>query len=810
MDLRRHAIIFLTLAACGTSPDAHFQNGRLLLKQGKLNEAMREAEAGMRVEQSWRFRLLEADVLLSRSDVNAAKKLLAFPQPPTDLESLARLRMDQSSLASMESKYSDAEALLQQAIQIAKPLDHPLLEALFENRLGLVHLQQGRMAEAELSFHHVIDVTGVGRDPYMEASATNNLGLKFLKSFQLEEAIYWFEKSRAMFRQLGMMDYYYFALADLGSCYQRLGDFDQALANYREAEEHSRLIGDHYHEQQWIGNSGEVLADRGEFEHAALRFRQALAIAKPPDKPEMDSTGWWYYNLASLSIELGDFEKADFYNKQALSRTQAIGNRSDFYPRVNEAIIAAGRKDAGAEALYRGLIAESHEDPGLMLEAEAGLAGLLAQQGKFDQADAQFRAALAYLESRRNALIKPDNRMSYFASLIRFYDRYIDFLVDLNRKERALEVAESSRARVLAERLESEPSPAVVGVAQMRELARSSHAVFLSYWLGKKRSFLWAVAGDGIALHVLPPESQITPLVVGYRSFIENLRDPLQSEYQAGRKLSDMLLRPVRDLLGSANRVVLVPDRSLHSLNFETLPDPDQPSKYVIERTMIEVAPSLDMLAERRPPSASGDSLLVIGNPEQVAEEFPALPFAGQEIELISKAVAPRKPAVLEGAHAFPAAYRNAKPAQYSWIHFAAHAAANQTRPLDSSLILSRGPADSAYQLSARDVMNVHLNASLVTLSACRSAGAKTYSGEGPVGLSWAFLRAGSRSVVAGLWDVTDRSTAALMADFYDQLAHNAAPVEALRHAKLTLLHGGKVYQKPFYWGPFQLYAGAI
>ena len=106
--------------------------------------------------------------------------------------------------------------------------------------------------------------------------------------------------------------------------------------------------------------------------------------------------------------------------------------------------------------------------------------------------------------------------------------------------------------------------------------------------------------------------------------------------------------------------------------------------------------------------------------------------------------------------------------------------------------------------------MTVPLNASLVTLSAYRSAGAKTYSGEGQVGLSWAFLRAGSRSVVAGLWDVTDHSTAALMTDFYDQLGHNAEPVMALRHAKLALLHGGKAYQKPFYWGPFQLYAGKI
>jgi CHAT domain-containing protein len=78
------------------------------------------------------------------------------------------------------------------------------------------------------------------------------------------------------------------------------------------------------------------------------------------------------------------------------------------------------------------------------------------------------------------------------------------------------------------------------------------------------------------------------------------------------------------------------------------------------------------------------------------------------------------------------------------------------------------------------------------------------------VGLSWAFLRAGSRAVVAGLWDVTDRSTAGLMADFYQQLNQNRPPAEALRHAKLSLLRGAHPYGKPFYWGPFQLYAGTL
>jgi CHAT domain-containing protein len=810
MWLRRLAIVFVLLAACGTSPDVHYQNGRLFLKQGKLEEAMREAEAGMRAEGSWRFRILKAEVLLLRYDAKGARTLLASKDLPSDPELQARYRMAEALAENIDANYSRAEALLQQASQIVKPLGLPLLEAVIENRIGLVQVRQGRMDAAEQAFRHVIEVTSLQHEPYLEAASMGNLGFLFLNAFQLEEAVYWFEKASVLFQQLGNTTSYYITMGNLGSCFQRLGDSEKALADFQEAETGARRTGDRYLEQLWIGNGGDVLSERGDFQLAMEKYKRALDIGKLRDKNEKDLTGWWYYSLASTSIELGDFDAAEKYNQEALRLRQAVGDHSDFYPRVNEAHIAAGRKDPRAEALYRGLIAEYHEgmNPVPMLEAEAGLGTLLAEKGQFDKADAQFRAALANIESQRTALVSADNRMTYLAKLIRFYDRYINFLVDRKQPERALEVAESSRARVLDERLESKSAHAAVSAARMREVARSSHSVLLSYWLGKKRSLLWDVTADRITLHELPPESQIAPLVSGYRSFIENLRDPLQSEFPAGRKLSEMLLRPVRALIGSTNRIVLVPDQSLYSLNFETLPDPDHPAKYLIERVTLEVAPSLDVLADTRPAAAPGGSLLLIGDPEQAIEEYPRLPFAANEVELISKMFAPEKQTVLQGARAYPEAYRGSRPGQFSWIHFAAHAAANQRSPLDSSLILSRH--DTGYQLTAREVMNIPLTARMVTLSACRSAGVKTFSGEGQVGLSWAFLRAGARSVVAGLWDVTDRSTAALMADFYDQLAHDVAPVDALRHAKLTLLRGGKAYRKPFYWGPFQLYAGTI
>src|SRR5205085_1626146 len=110
------------------------------------------------------------------------------------------------------------------------------------------------------------------------------------------------------------------------------------------------------------------------------------------------------------------------------------------------------------------------------------------------------------------------------------------------------------------------------------------------------------------------------------------------------------------------------------------------------------------------------------------------------------------------------------------------------------------------YKLYARDVLETPLRADLVTVSACESAGAKAYAGEGLVGFAWAFLHAGAKNVVAGLWKADDSSTAKLMQQMYTGLAAGAAPDRALHDAKLSLIHSTGNYHKPYYWGAFQVY----
>jgi CHAT domain-containing protein len=164
----------------------------------------------------------------------------------------------------------------------------------------------------------------------------------------------------------------------------------------------------------------------------------------------------------------------------------------------------------------------------------------------------------------------------------------------------------------------------------------------------------------------------------------------------------------------------------------------------------------------------------------------------------------------LEGKQATPQAFLSSHPERYAYLHFVTHGTASITRPLDSAVILSK--SGDSYKLYARDILRHPLSAELVTISACEGAGGRAYSGEGLIGLSWAFLHAGAHNVVGALWEVNDSAAPQIMDTFYSEMSKGKDPASALRTAKLALLHNQDpdiVFKKPFYWAPFQLYTGS-
>jgi len=452
--------------------------------------------------------------------------------------------------------------------------------------------------------------------------------------------------------------------------------------------------------------------------------------------------------------------------------------------------------------LFHQILAQPDAEPALKWAAHDGLAAIARRAGNVRVAAAEFDAALGILEGTRSTLTRTDDRLTFAARLTRFYRSYVDFLVERGDVDKALMVAEASRGRVLAER-HGISSPAAVTPATLKHLAAASRTMFLSYWLGPARSYAWTIDGKAITLHTLSAAAEVESLVRQHQESIHGaLADPLAPD-GAGEKLRRLLIEPVLGTVRPGTAVVIVPDGALHGLNFETLPASGTPRRYLIQDVEIQIAPSLALL-DRPREALPARSLLVVGNPTPRAPDYPALRYASAEMSSIVRHFGQDASRTYQGEQASPREFRSARPEQFSFVHFTAHATANRESPLDSAVILS-GP-DNGYKLYARDVADLPLHAELVTVSACRSAGERVYAGEGLVGFAWAFLRAGARRVIAGLWDVDDRSTADLMDVMYARLAAGETPPQALRAAKLALMARGGITAKPYYWGPFQVF----
>ncbi|MGH9662073.1 MAG: CHAT domain-containing protein, partial [Bryobacteraceae bacterium] len=400
--------------------------------------------------------------------------------------------------------------------------------------------------------------------------------------------------------------------------------------------------------------------------------------------------------------------------------------------------------------------ARLNRDPAVLWEAQAHRARLLTSiPGREAGAEAAFRDALATIDVEWTRLGGDEHRIGFLSPLMRFHTDYVDFLVARNQSERAAQFIDESRARVLARKLDR-PTPA----------RPAPGAVVLSYWLGTTKSYLWIRGARGFAQAILPPRSVIEDLVNRYSREILDTGDPLDRDSAAGRELYRALVAPAEAHIPLGARVLIIPDGSLHALNFETLLVDGPPLHYWIEDAAVAVAPSMRVL-DPAPPLPAHDRALFIGDPAFADPRFPPLPALKEEAGIVRRHF-PRGDSYTR-EQAIPAAYRQASSGAHSVVHFAAHATANVESPLDSAVILSR--SGDQYKLYARDVMGFPLAARVVTISACYSAGSKAFRGEGLMGFAWAFLQAGARNVVAGIWEADDGFAPRLMDRFYHRLA---------------------------------------
>ena len=207
-------------------------------------------------------------------------------------------------------------------------------------------------------------------------------------------------------------------------------------------------------------------------------------------------------------------------------------------------------------------------------------------------------------------------------------------------------------------------------------------------------------------------------------------------------------------------------------------------------------------------------ALAQAGDVKRSAEEsglngFPRLRFSRQEAEQIMRLVPRNNSLEALDFVANKSVATSADLKQYRIVHFATHGLINSRHADLSGIVLSLVDQEGNPQngfLRLYDIYNMNLSADLVVLSACQTALGKDIKGEGLVGLTRAFMYAGSSRIVASLWKTEDRATAVLMNRFYEHLlaGNGMSPAAALRKAQLSMSQD-KRWSQPRYWAAFTL-----
>lgn len=803
---------------------SEFDHARQLFLRGDLEASQQEAEQGYQRfrtrDGKWasEFLLLKAQSLLQRGMYDRALRTLSgrdFEAAGADarirslvVESIALLRQQQLALA--EQKLAEAGALCNSATfnSCGEVLQARGIFAVQDNDFS-------RARELFLAAHVFAESHG---DRYLDASAVLNLGWSALHVDHFDEALDWLTVATRLSGAIGAEDLKEKCSGNLGWAYYELGDDERALQQFLDAEQTAARAGNLRNELKWLSTAGYVYRDSGDLPRAMDSYRKAYSFAEELNSKEDIENA--LEDLAQLSVVNGNLKDAEgFIDQVARMETAGGGKLSSNLMLTRGNLAAAEHKDEEAEADYRAVWNDRDSLTTLRLAAGSELATLYETQKHSAAAEQMYKSTLAAYESARATLRKEETQLPFGANATQVYDDYIHLLIGEGRSGDALAIADESRARTLEQGLDVDAVNSALRSASIdpRRTAQIADATLLFYWLGARQSYLWAITPARVAMFVLPPEQQIAARVQSYRNAILNLRDPRRDGNQDGLWLYNALVAPAKALIQPRKRVVILDDGALSELNFDTLlvpgsgqakgSDAKATTHYLLENVTLVSAPSLAMLGARQSTRDRGAKMLLLGDPVSASEDFPSLPLFGYEMKKIEGHFNEHQLRVFAGTEATPAAYFASRPSQYSYIHFVSHATAASNDPLDSAIVLSRSKADeSSFKLYARDIITQRIDARLVTISACYGSGTRLYAGEGLVGLSWAFLRAGAQRVIGALWEVSDISTPRLMDSFYANLAGGNSPESSLRAAKLDLIHSPSRWSLPFYWAAFQMY----
>lgn len=687
--------------------------------------------------------------------------------------------------------------LLAEALDLARTAGDKGREAKILLSEGWVHYLRGRPADGLPSILRVIEIRRSKGDRNGEAVALDRMGTLLRESGNYLEA----ERSYRQSLNLSVATENSFdaaaTVANLGCLYVQTGRLEEARAQLSDALRRYR----HFDDPRAVSHIEYCLAKAanasGDLNNAIEHVRQALRIV---DRlRESARTRGYYYQPIWLWQNYAEFEV-----ELLLRRYRESRDSSDLEAAFQAADLARAR------TLFE-----------QVMEVQVGVH--TAASDSLVKAENIIRDELNQIAQERSLVHKSSK-----SGEDRLESEIRRLGLELERVRAAIRTADPQHGA-------TSPRPITVKLAQ-QFLAPGT--VLLSYILGNDKSYLLVLDASGLKAHELPPRHDLEASSRAFHKALQESRLKRPQWRLIASRLSQQLL-PKKAVPPGANRLIVVPDGLLHYVPFSALVSPRGDEKLLIDDFEVTYVPSVSILARLRernreqtrgvavfadPVFSSQDRRLLelrsgaasrSNSPKlgaypqgRLGQELPRLHYSNNEALSIAALAGTRGSSMKLGFDATKAAVLAADLQAYSILHFATHAWIDEQFPELSGIVLSRfnqegKPIDAELRL--HEIHDLKLNAELTVLSGCQTALGKQVRGNGLEGFAHGFLYAGSSRVLVSLWNVNDKATARLMAEFYRNLIEaGASPAEALRQAQ-NWLRQRPGWDQPFYWAPFVL-----
>ncbi|MFB2919878.1 CHAT domain-containing protein [Aerosakkonema funiforme] len=390
-------------------------------------------------------------------------------------------------------QFEQAVAYHKQSLDIQQQIKDRLGETRSLGNLGNAYHSLGQFEQAIFYYEQCLAISKEIKNRFVEGGALGNLGNAYFSLGQFEQAIVYHEQSLAIHREVKNPLGEAIDLENLGSAYGSLGQFERAITYHEQSLAISKEIKDRLGEANSLRNLGIAYGSLGQFELKIDLHEQSLAIYREIKNPleEAHSLG----NLGNAYGSLGQFEREIDLHKQSLAISReikdrlgeaaALGNLGNAYNSLGEyeqAIayleesLAINReiKDCLGEAIslnnignaYRELqqtdkaiekyrdslkIATPKTMPPECFKGGKNLGDTGFTQGNWQLALEGYEPAMQAVEQLRKGSTTDKRRQKIIAEAFFIYANAVQCYINLKQYDKAVETADRSRSRHLAD-----------------------------------------------------------------------------------------------------------------------------------------------------------------------------------------------------------------------------------------------------------------------------------------------------------------------------------------------------------------------